>query len=116
MPEPPSARVLQPWRQTPKLWLQKTRPSRSSRSNYKVVGRECLAPARSSASHNGDSADFKLPRAEEPVIQTMLRQYSPFVALAFGPLLTLVWVTLVTWFPVQLATSAIVKVLSDITW
>jgi len=46
----------------------------------------------------------------------MLRQYSPFVALAFGPLLTLVWVTLVTWFPVQLATSAIVKVLSDITW
>ena len=61
-----------PWNKLTKLWLERTRPKRSSRSNqnnqtHKAyhqtenetgVGRfsECLTLAESSTSHNGDSA------------------------------------------------------------
>ena len=46
----------------------------------------------------------------------MLRKYSPSVALAFGLLITMIWIALLTWLPMHLVAPTIVKVFSDIAW
>ena len=46
----------------------------------------------------------------------MLRKYSPSVALAFGLSITIIWIALLIWLPVNLVTPTIVKVLSNIAW
>ena len=43
-----------------------------------------------------------------------VRKYSPFVALAFGFLFTIVWITTIAWFPVHLVASTILQMLSDV--
>jgi hypothetical protein len=45
-----------------------------------------------------------------------VRNCSPFVALAFGFLFTIAWIATITWFPVQLLASTIMRVLSNIAW
>jgi hypothetical protein len=39
------------------------------------------------------------------------RKYGPLIVLAFGFLLTTVWIAAITWFPLQLITSAIAQIL-----
>lgn len=41
-----------------------------------------------------------------------VRQYIPFVVLAFGFIFTTAWVALMSWFPLQLIMSAASKMLS----
>ena len=43
-----------------------------------------------------------------------VRNYSPFVALAFGFLFTIAWIATISWFPVQLFASTIMQMLSDL--
>jgi|SoiMethySBSTD1v2_1073268.scaffolds.fasta_scaffold929405_1 hypothetical protein len=43
-----------------------------------------------------------------------VRQYIPFVALAFGFILTTVWVALMSWFPVHFILVSAFKMLSDL--
>ena len=38
------------------------------------------------------------------------------VALAFGLLITIIWIALLIWLPVNLVTPTIVKVFSNIVW
>jgi hypothetical protein len=42
-----------------------------------------------------------------------VRQYIPFVALAFGFIFTTVWVALIGWFPVQIIMASAFKIFSD---
>jgi hypothetical protein len=42
-----------------------------------------------------------------------VRQYIPFVALAFGFIFTTVWVALIGWFPVQFIMASAFKIFSD---
>jgi hypothetical protein len=59
------------------------------------------------ASHNGDSAIFK---SAAGVLK--MSKYLPSLVLAFGFLLTVTWIALIAWFPVQLLASAIPEMLS----
>jgi hypothetical protein len=40
------------------------------------------------------------------------RKYSPFVALAFGFLFTIAWITAITWFSLYLVTSTTLQMFS----
>ena len=42
------------------------------------------------------------------------RNYSPFVALAFGFLFTIAWIATISWVPVHLLASTIMQMLSDL--
>jgi len=44
----------------------------------------------------------------------LVRNYSPFVALAFGFLFTIAWIATITWFPMHLLASTIMQMLSDV--
>ena len=64
------------------------------------------------ASHIGDSAPFW--RAEGKAADMLrVRQYIPLVALAFGFIITTVWIALMSWLPVQFIMGAAVKVFTD---
>jgi hypothetical protein len=43
-----------------------------------------------------------------------VRKFGPFVALAFGFLLTIAWIARITWSSVYLLASTIMQMLSDV--